>query len=226
MITHMLPLAFTVIMNETPMELFIHGGPIMWPIVLVSFVLITVVVERIVFIIRENSSREPEVLAKMIERIDAHDLDGAIKIGDQSTDFVARIMVDALKHRTSSFTKAYVRATNQELARYQQGMVSLDTIVTLGPLLGLLGTITGMMKTFGALGVSTDIASSAGKITGGVAEALIATMCGLSIAILALLPHNYLNSRIDEAKHEIIDVANTVEPIVTAEVARKAHASA
>ena len=105
-----------------------------------------------------------------------------------------------------------MRGSNQELNRFGQGMATLDTVITAAPLLGLLGTVTGMMKTFAALG-SSDISSSTGAITGGVGEALIATMCGLAIAICGLLPFNYLNARADEAKHEVADAATALELI-------------
>lgn len=73
----------------------------------------------------------------------------------------------------------------------------------------MLGTVTGMMKTFGSM--TGDISSAAGQITGGVAEALIATACGLAIAILALFPYNILNARIEAAKHDIADASNALE---------------
>ena len=79
--------------------------------------------------------------------------------------------------------------------------------------LGLLGTVTGMMRTFGALGTG-DIASAASKITGGVAEALIATCCGLFIAVCCLLPYNYLNARADQAKQEIADASHALEILI------------
>ncbi len=73
--------------------------------------------------------------------------------------------------------------------------------------------MTGMMKTFAALG-DADISSSTGAITGGVGEALIATMCGLAIAIIGLFPFNYLNARTEEVKHQISDASNALELIV------------
>lgn len=210
MITASLPIAF--LMNKSPMELFDHGGPIMWPILIISFLMITVVVERLLFIIRENSSREPEVVEKMLERVESRDIEGAITLGKKSKDFVARILTYALTHKESSLSNAFIRASNQELNRFNQGMATLDTVITAAPLLGLLGTVTGMMRTFGNM--QGDIAAAASGITGGVAEALIATACGLAIAILGLFPYNYLNSRAEEARHEVGDASNALELIL------------
>jgi len=207
-----MPLAF--LMNQTPMELFKHGGPIMWPILLVSFLLITVAVERIIFIFRENSRRQPELVDKMLERVEANDVGGAVELGKKSNDFVARILVYALTHKEHSLGNAFTRAANQEMQRFSQGLPTLDTCITAAPLLGLLGTVTGMMATFGALGASGDVATGASAIMGGIGEALIATACGLAIAILGLLPFNYLNARLEEARHEVEDASNSLEIII------------
>jgi biopolymer transport protein ExbB len=67
-----------------------------------------------------------------------------------------------------------------------------------------------MMRTFGALG-GGDIGAATGTITGGVAEALIATMCGLGIAVTALPLYNYINARTEEAKHEVADASHALE---------------
>lgn len=213
MITTSMPLAFFTLMGQTPMELFKHGGPVMWPVLILSFVTLTVAIERILFIVREGITREPEVVDKMLERVEAKDIDGAIALGKKSKDFVARIVVYALTHREHSLSNAFVRASNQELTRYQQGMATLDTCITAAPLIGLLGTVTGMMNTFGALGTG-DVASAAGQITGGVAEGLIATACGLAIAIMGLFPFNFMNAKIDEAKHDVSDASNALDLII------------
>ncbi|MBX7122629.1 MAG: MotA/TolQ/ExbB proton channel family protein [Opitutaceae bacterium] len=208
-----LPLAF--LMGHTPMELFKGGGPIMWPIIIVSFLAITVIIERMIFTIREALSREPEVIEKMLEKAKVRDFEGAIALGKKSKDFIARMLVYAFNHREQSLHNAFARAASREFVRYHQGMPTLDTCITAAPLLGLLGTITGMMNTFGALGTTGgDIASAAGQITGGVGEALIATAMGLVIAIVGLFPFNYLNSKTDEARIEVADVANSLDSIV------------
>ena len=208
MITQSLPLAF-LLGDASPMELFIKGKEIMWPILLLSFVGITVVVERLLFIMRENASREPEVVEKMLESVERRDIDGALALGKKSKDFIARILVYTLTNREYSLSNAFIRASSQELSRFQQGMATLDTVITAAPLLGLLGTVTGMMRTFGAM--TGDIGTAAATITGGVAEALIATACGLAIAIMGLLPYNYLNARAEQAKQDVSDASHALE---------------
>jgi biopolymer transport protein ExbB len=217
MITHLAPLAFLLKNPDgsdmSMMDLFIAGKQIMWPILLLSFVGITVVIERLLFVLRENSARDPEVVEKMLECVERRDIDGALTIGKKSKDFIARIIVYSLSNKEYSLSNAFVRASGQELARFSQGMATLDTVITAAPLLGLLGTVTGMMRTFGALG-GGNISAAAGTITGGVAEALIATACGLLIAVTALLPYNALNARAERAKQEVNDATHALEILI------------
>lgn len=208
-----LPIAF--LMGLSPMEFFKHGDFIMWPIILLSFIIMTVVIERLIFTAREAMSRDNESVEKMLELVEAGDFDGAIAVGRKSSDFIARILVYSLTHRETSMANAFARATNQEMQRFNQGMPTMDTIITAAPYVGLLGTVTGMMKTFGALGGDGDVAANAGAITGGVGEALIATACGLAIAIFGLFPFNYMNARIAQAKHDVSDASNALELIMS-----------
>lgn len=223
MITVSLPLAILLTNSDgspmTAMELFKHGGPIMWPLLLVSFLLFTVAIERAIFIFRENGRRQPELVDKMLEKVESNDIAGALELGKKSQDYVARILVYAISHKEHSLGNAFTRAASQEMQRFGQGLPTLDTCITAAPLLGLLGTVTGMMGTFAALNSGTgDIGASTGAITGGVAEALIATMCGLFVAIAGLLPFNYLNARMEEARHEVEDASNSLEIIINKSV--------
>jgi biopolymer transport protein ExbB len=102
-----------------------------------------------------------------------------------------------------------LRAANLELKRHAQGLPVLDTVITLAPLLGLLGTVTGMIHAFGLLGNSQLEAPTV--ITGGIAQALIATACGLGVAIIALIPFNYFNAHLEEARHEMEDITTHLE---------------
>lgn len=201
------------IMGKDPLELFREGGPIMWPIILVSFIGLTVTIERIIFVVREAQRRDPELVERMITQVESGNIDAAIQLGRPSDDYLARIMVSSLAEHQGGFSEAFLRASSRELSRFSQGLPILDTVITAAPLLGLLGTVTGMMGTFFSIGASDDIAAAAGGITGGVAEALIATMMGLAIAIMGLLPFNYLNARLEEARHEVEDVANALEAV-------------
>ena len=190
-------------------EIFHKGGPIMWPLLAVSVVVLAVVIERFLFIVIERKNRDERVVGEILTQIEKGHLDQASRIGGESKDFVVRAVTYALTHREKSFSEAMLRAANWELKRFHRGLTILDTAITLAPLLGLLGTVTGMIRSFDMLGGSELGAPSA--ITGGIAEALIATAYGLGIAITGLLPFNYLNSREEEARLEIQDAASHVE---------------
>ena len=191
------------------LELFIKGGPIMWPLLLTSIITLGVVIDRLWFIYQEKRSRQPEKVDFMLECLESGLTDNAIEAGTGSTDFVARTMTYALTHRDNSLSQAILRAANLELKRFSRGLPVLDTVITLAPLLGLLGTVTGMIHSFNLLGGAELGAPTA--ITGGIAQALIATAFGLGIAIAALLPFNYLNARLEEARHEIEDATTQLE---------------
>lgn len=198
--------------NQTIIGLFHKGGPIMWPLLLASVVSLGVVVERIIFIFREKKSRDPKMIEKILALSKRGETQEAIKTGQNSGDFVARTLVYGLRHRGEPFSNALSSAASEELKRFTRGLPILDTIITLAPLLGLLGTVTGMIHSFGLLGGSELDAPAV--ITGGIAEALIATAFGLGIAIVSLIPFNYLNARLDEARHELENSCNKLEIIL------------
>jgi biopolymer transport protein ExbB len=128
------------------------------------------------------------------------------------------VLASGLAHRNPSLSKALEVAAQKEIPVLKRRLTILDTIITLAPLLGLLGTVTGMIGSF-------DIMSQAGlgqphAVTGGVAEALIATATGLLIAILTLVPYNYFASRADEEVEEIEYYASRLE-LLLGETAEK-----
>lgn len=191
------------------LTLFHKGGPIMWPLLAVSILTLGVVIERVIFMVRESRRRQPAALEKLFALAERGEMDAAAASGARSRDYVVRTLAFGLAQRHSSFSNALVAAANRELKRYTQGVSVLDTAITLSPLLGLLGTVTGMIRSFGLLGGAELDAPAA--ITGGIAEALIATAFGLGIAIVALIPFNFLNARVEEARHEIEDASNRLE---------------
>lgn len=201
--------AFVLLMNKTPMQLFEAGGIVMWPMILLSFVALTVVIERVIFAIVEKGKRKPDAFRAILSKVEAGDIAGAIEIGKAAqSDFVARIVVAALENREASMSDAYGRAASAELARFSQGLSVLDTAITAAPLLGLLGTVTGMMGAFGKVGgdLSAPVA-----ITGGIAEALVATATGLFVAVTCLIPYSYLNSMQEDARRSIEEAGMSLE---------------
>lgn len=191
------------------LELFHKGGPIMWPLLLCSLTALTVVVERILFLLTERRRRSPGTVEEMLTLAGRGQLAEAARSGAGSSDFVARTLAAGLEHRDESVSSAILHAGSDELDRFNRGLTLLDTIITLAPLLGLLGTVTGMIRTFGLLGGAELDAPQA--VTGGIAEALIATAFGLGIAITALVPFNALNARLERARREIEAAANRLE---------------
>jgi biopolymer transport protein ExbB len=193
-------------------QIFLEGGPMMWPLLLTSLVALTVVFERLVFVIREGMNRQPAVVEAIFAAVERGDLEAAEKAGAGSRDFVARTLTYALRHRDVSYSNALLAAANLELQRFNRGISPLDTIITLAPLEGLFGTVTGMIHAFGLLGASELGAPAA--ITGGIAQALIATAFGLVIAMVALLPFNYLNARLEQARQEIETASAKLEMLL------------
>ena len=110
-----LPVAF--VMGQSRMELFVHGGWIMWPILLVSFVAVTAVVERVLFMVTEASRRQPEVVEQMLEKVENGDTSGAVRVGASSKDYVAKVHVYPLTHREHSLSNAFTRAMSIGLTR-------------------------------------------------------------------------------------------------------------
>jgi biopolymer transport protein ExbB len=192
-------------------HIFEKGGPIMWPLLVASILALGTVLERLFFLMRERMRRDPRAVENFFIAVGKGDAQEAIRIGNASQFYVVRALAYALSHKEQSLASAVLYAQARELKRFQRGIPILDTVITLAPLLGLLGTVTGMMGSFSLIG--GDL-SAPGAITGGIAEALIATAFGLGIAITALLPFNFLNTKMEEARHEIEAASTQLELLI------------
>ena len=190
-------------------DLFQKGGPIMWPLFFTSIVSLAIVIDRIYFIVVLRMKRKPEMVGSLLANVERGNIPAAIEVGESCDDFVVKTLAYGLKHRDQSFASALLRAANKELKHFSQGLSVLDTVITMAPLLGLLATVTGMIHAFGILGNKELDAPTV--ITGGIAEALIGTAFGLAIAVIALIPYNYFNSCLEEARHEIEDASTHLE---------------
>jgi biopolymer transport protein ExbB len=192
-----------------------RGGPVMIPLAACSILALGVVIDRAWTWWRLGRSRDPEIV---LARAAQGEWTEAWKLGEVSRSPVARVLAAGIQHRNPAPTLAMESAARHEIARLKRFLPVLDTIVTLSPLLGLLGTVTGMIAAFGIMGQSGM--NSPHAITGGVAEALIATAVGLGIAITALVPLNFFNSRVD-AMHETIERYGSDLELLLAEAPRR-----
>lgn len=194
-------------------EMFKAGGPIMWPILLTAIVAVCVIGERTLWWIIQSARRDPETLEKVLACMERGDFSEASRLAADSKDPVLRMIWHGLNHVHYSLQGALQVAAGVELRRAGRFLTVMDTLVTLAPLLGLLGTVTGLMGTFTAIG-DTELAVQ--KVTGGIGEALIATMCGLAIAIISLIPYNYYSSKTVKLQFELETAATNVEVMVQA----------
>ncbi|MDB6004051.1 MAG: Flagellar motor protein MotA [Prosthecobacter sp.] len=195
------------ILANAVVDLFHKGGPIMYPIAVVTLVAVCIFVERVFWWLRFAARRSIKQLDEVYEKLEAGDLAKAIAHSAKSKDPVVRMIHHGLNHRHTSMQGALEVAAGQELRDAGRYLSAMDTIVTLAPLLGLLGTVTGIMGSFTSIG-SSELAVE--KVTGGIGEALIATAAGLGIAIGTLVPMNYFHSRLAALKFDLEAAANNV----------------
>ena len=194
-------------------EKYKDGGPIMHPILVVAIVALAVVTERAFWWIRESFKRDAATLEKMLAAMENGDFRAALALAKDSGDPVIRMIYRGLSHVHGSLTGALQVAAGAELKRAGRFLMLIDTCITVAPLLGLLGTVTGIMRTFDSIGGGNELAVDA--VTGGIGEALIATAAGLFIAIFCLLPFNYFNERLAKLTFELETAATNVEVMVT-----------
>jgi biopolymer transport protein ExbB len=190
---------------------FLEGGPVMWPILLSALVAVAVVGERFFWWVREDRRRDPAKLQQILAALENGDIDAAKRLAEGSKDPVIHMIHSGLEHVHSSLQGALQLAAGIELERAGRFLTVMDTLVTLAPLLGLLGTVTGLMRAFLSIG-SAELAVA--KVTGGIGEALIATACGLGIAIFSLIPFNYFAGRVSRLQFELEAAATNVELMV------------
>ncbi len=189
-------------------DLFIQGGPIMWPIAVVTLFAMAVILERCWWWLQQARGRRPRVVEKVLIALENEDIPGAQKLSANSTDPVLRVVHAGLTHRHASLQGALQAAAGIEIKQAGRFLTAMDTIITLAPLLGLMGTVTGIMHSFQSIGGS-ELAVE--KVTGGIGEALIATAFGLGIAIVTLIPYNWFHAKVASLQHDIETAANNVE---------------
>lgn len=191
------------------LNIFLNGGPVMYPLLICSVLVLFVVIERFVFWAGIDLQRNRNLLDEVLELCRRGEWDVVREKVRGSQDYVIRILVTGIVHRDFSMSKAMESAATEQLRGMARFMGVLDTMITVAPLLGIFGTVIGIIDSFEILG-SAGIEDPR-AVTGGIAQALITTAAGLGIAIISVFPFNYFNSRIEKASHRIEQYATSLE---------------
>ena len=204
--------------GNAALDLFLKGGPLMYPILLVSLISGTVILDRVFWWLRESSRKRTATLNRVYDAIKEGDVAKASKLSEDSTDPRLRVVWQGLNNQHDSMQGALQLAAAVEIQRASRFLTVMDTIVTLAPLLGLLGTVTGIMRAFDAVsegGLDPSIVSS------GIGEALIATAFGLGIAMVTLIPFNYYTTKVQFLTFELETAATNLEVMMKALLEKK-----
>ncbi|MBW1912672.1 MAG: MotA/TolQ/ExbB proton channel family protein [Deltaproteobacteria bacterium] len=191
------------------LDFFVKGGPVMYPLLACSILSLTVIIERIIFWIKEDMNRDQALVDNILELCQEGKWDEVRSRVEESMDYIIRILVNGILHREFSMTKAMETAAADEIKRMRSLLGILDTMITVAPLLGIFGTVIGIIMSFELLGAGGIENPQA--VTAGIAQALITTASGLGIAILSVFPYNYFNSRAENAGLAIEKYATSLE---------------
>lgn len=189
-------------------SLFQKGGPVMYVIVLCSFIVVAIGTERFYYY-REIGIDTQKFLSKLQEQLEHQRGSEALQFCEQTGGMVGELATKGLQayQRDSNAEFAMEGTASLFAARLREHLNYLSAIVTLSPLLGLLGTVVGMINSFSVLNVKSGQPMA---ITGGVGEALIATATGLTVAILAFVVHTYLSQWVDKIITDMEEVCTMV----------------
>jgi len=191
------------------LEIILKGGVVMYPLLACSLCVLTIIIERAIFWMLLNRRHNPQLINEVLENCQQGDWELVRQKTAGSKDYTIRVLVSGIVHRKFSMTKAMEVAAIHEIVKMRRGIGVLDTMITVAPLLGILGTVIGIILSFDMLAVQGIENPQA--VTGGIAQALITTATGLSIAILAVIPFNYFNVKVEQAVQSMEQYATSLE---------------
>lgn len=171
-------------------QLFIAGGVVMWPLLLSSIIAVGLIIERIWFW-SKITRRQERVVKYVLNLYRQNNLVNAIDILQKNADLpIARIFLTALEleePNPEEFRLALETEAQAEIPLLKRFTTVFDTIIALAPLLGLLGTVLGLINSFASLNIGNVGGTQTAGVTGGISEALVSTATGLIVAISTLL---------------------------------------
>ncbi len=174
-------------------ETFIEGGWVMWPILATFFLALCVILDRAVWWLRLKATLQPAKQEQARHAIGTGDFAAAWNLTRNTPDPYLKNLAEGMTHAHTSMLAAMQLDATHLIEKSEARMWVISTMITLAPLLGLFGTVVGIMGSFSFVG---DEQLAATKVSGGIAEALIATAAGIGIAIMSLLPYNFYRKRV------------------------------
>ncbi len=188
---------------------FRQGGPVMWPLLFFSVLALVFIIERFL-VLRKARVNVNEFLSKVRKALLVNrNVKEAIKVCEQFQGPVASVLKAGLLrygHPREDIEKTIENAALYELDRLERGLGVLATTANVAPMLGFLGTVTGMIKSFATL--AAEGLTNPGKVAAGISEALITTATGLIIAIPAQLAYNWYTTKINRFVRDIETATN------------------
>ena len=192
-------------------ETFIKGGWVMWPILATFFLALCVLLDRAAWWLKLQSGLRLEKQESARNAIGTGDFEQAWQLGTNTNDPFLENLREGMTHAHTSMLAAMQLHATHLIEKSEARMWVISTLITLAPLLGLFGTVVGIMGSFSFVG---DEQLAATKVSGGIAEALIATACGIAIAILCLLPYNFFRKRVSVLRGSLERWINHTELLV------------
>ena len=189
-------------------EFILRGGFMMYPLLISAFISISVIIERIL-IFQKRFQTSAEFRFKIFDLLKNNQITEAEKLCSELHTPVSAVIASGLSHFKNPIVEMELsmkNAAEEWVPILEKRVDIIDTVITAAPLMGLLGTITGMMASFQVL--SEKGVNEPNAITGGVAEALIATATGLVIALVSLVAYNYLSAKIKVFIYDLEAVAS------------------
>ena len=189
------------------------GGPILWVLVIISIGAFAVVLERIVFFVRNEKNVGDTFKDEILSLVANKKIDEAIALCDTKKSCVASAVKKFLQKApkgidVQDYEFILKEITIKETSPYESRLNLLASVISISPMLGLLGTVTGMIRAF--TNISKYGAGDAAIVADGIAEALLTTAAGLMIAIPVIVVYNYLNRRLEKMENEIDDVVTNI----------------